>query len=1028
MAFVTFPRDERSRAGVSGPRLGVEILEDRVVPAANPTLVSQALKPPTDPGLVINGADGPVEILGTDEFGRYILVQSTATNLVDRQVTAPGQTNLYRYDVQVKRFELVSVYAPDPVGNDPFVNFSKGLGVTRSIPGQSLNAVISEDGQSVAFLSAGNAYQFDRTLGGGLAADGGGDDLFVWRAPTGTALNGTVTLASRTFQSQALGQFGQVSNPAISSDGSTVTFVSTADIDTIIQQTQIFPTVSQNILSLNSIYGQFIGPVLSSPFFPFFTIPAGTIDLQNPTDFAFRESFSTATGKTETGTPDLFRATVGQTPEPVSFHKQPINFVSSIGVLLVANFLTNQTTHFRYVMDGNVEVDPLNRYSTIGQAGFVTIDDTTNDVVRYNFNTAAGDVALAKTGGAGIDTQLVSDPRTVALNTVTGVAPGAAGLGVADNAIISRINGDVLVTYKANKAAGAVVPGFVSNNGGDFELYRIRTTAGGIGGQLVELMTASAGTRNVGAAGTLPLNALGNPDPRGYQITPDGSKLVFTSSAPDLAENLVDQNATFDVFQRDGTGTNVANTKVTVAISVQDANRLATGNKASRYPTMTTDGLVVAFESDANNLTPQVDANNAPDVFVNDLVLLDTLLGSTDKTGTVTGNGGSFGPVAISRVIPVTTDFFRNFQVFFGSSATDLDPNVTVDPTAVRFPGDKTTTPQIYIQSFPVFISDLVRTFAYSGGNNGFVATATLDSRGQVVTTSKFQPFRGFTGDLRVASADLNGDGVLDVVVGAGPGGGPRVALVDGFNGRVINDFFAFEPTFTGGVYVGVIDRDNDGRSEVIVGAGEGGGPRFQIYDSTGTFLQMDKFAYETSARTGVRVASGDVNGDNVADVVVAAGVGGGPRVQAFDGKQLPNLVQLANFFAYEVEQRGGAYVSAGDFDGDGIADIVVGGGPEGGPRVRVFNSENVRGFDPTQQQVFADFFAFDSSSRDGVRVLLRDINGDKTADIVTATGGGFPRIRTFLGGNTGGKTVPVQQSEIVPFDSTFGLFGAWVG
>src|SRR5215468_3946270 len=60
----------------------------------------------------------------------------------------------------------------------------------------------------------------------------------------------------------------------------------------------------------------------------------------------------------------------------------------------------------------------------------------------------------------------------------------------------------------------------------------------------------------------------------------------------------------------------------------------------------------------------------------------------------------------------------------------------------------------------------------------------------------------GFTGGVRVALADVNGDGVPDLVTAAGPGGGPHVKVFDGKTGLLDLSFYAYNPALSGGVTV----------------------------------------------------------------------------------------------------------------------------------------------------------------------------------------------------------------------------------
>ncbi len=245
-----------------------------------------------------------------------------------------------------------------------------------------------------------------------------------------------------------------------------------------------------------------------------------------------------------------------------------------------------------------------------------------------------------------------------------------------------------------------------------------------------------------------------------------------------------------------------------------------------------------------------------------------------------------------------------------------------------------------------------------------------------------------FLGGVSVALGDVDGDGVYDVITGAGFGGGPHVRVFSGTDFHQIASFFAYDPSFTGGISVAAGDVDGDGRADIITGAGPGGGPHVLVFSGQTLGILASFFAYDVDFTGGVHVAAGDVTGDGLADIITGAGPGGGPHVQVFRGT---DLTVIASFMAYDVSLFGGVTVAAADFNGDGHTDIVTGAGAGGGPHVKVFNSQN--------GDLLASFFAYDATFAGGVFVATGDLNGDGQADIITGPGfGGGPHVKVFSG------------------------------
>lgn len=323
----------------------------------------------------------------------------------------------------------------------------------------------------------------------------------------------------------------------------------------------------------------------------------------------------------------------------------------------------------------------------------------------------------------------------------------------------------------------------------------------------------------------------------------------------------------------------------------------------------------------------------------------------------------------------------------------------------------------------------LPTVFSVGSGPGSAPIVFTYNQDGTVRSQATvFDP--NFTGGVRTTTADFTGNGVADTVVGTGPGIATQVKILDGVSGNELFVFNPFEAAFTGGIYVTTGDLNGDGVPDLIITPDEGGGPRVMVISGSSFEVIFDFFGIDDEAfRGGARAAVGDVNGDGFMDLVVSAGFGGGPRIAIYSGAALQqgNVEKLVNdFFAFEPELRNGAFVAVGDVTGNGFGDLIFGGGPGGGPRVRVADAQMLLtspGFgslDEILDVQLANFFAGDDSNRNGVQVVMKNLNNDNLADLVTTSGG---VVRAYAGSSLRPGVTPQLLDTLDPFPELSGVF-----
>ncbi|MFH2105126.1 MAG: L,D-transpeptidase family protein [Parcubacteria group bacterium] len=250
-----------------------------------------------------------------------------------------------------------------------------------------------------------------------------------------------------------------------------------------------------------------------------------------------------------------------------------------------------------------------------------------------------------------------------------------------------------------------------------------------------------------------------------------------------------------------------------------------------------------------------------------------------------------------------------------------------------------------------------------------------------------FQAFEeSFQGGTRIAAGDFDGDGYGEIAVGAGVGGGPHVRIFDHQGNSTGWNAFVFHQDHKGGVDVATGDIDGDGIDELIVGQYMFGQAKVKVYrvDSEKTVLK-EFLAFDEKFKGGVRVAAGDIDGDGIDEIITGTGGGGGPQVKAFemDGRE------IMNFTAFHPDHRGGVDVAAGDVNADGRDEVVVAQNSFGQARVKTYQADT--------GQVLGEFLAYANDFQGGANVAVADIDNDYEDEIITGTGQrGGPQVRAF--------------------------------
>jgi hypothetical protein len=272
----------------------------------------------------------------------------------------------------------------------------------------------------------------------------------------------------------------------------------------------------------------------------------------------------------------------------------------------------------------------------------------------------------------------------------------------------------------------------------------------------------------------------------------------------------------------------------------------------------------------------------------------------------------------------------------------------------------------------------------------------------------------GDAGFVALGSRTQNGQGIV------------RIRSDEDNNGtyeRVVTSFFPYPGAGVGdGVRVATGDFNGDANDELVTAAGRGLPVKVFALNPDGSVGDLIDSKRVFGSR-GVFVAAGDVDGDGVDELITAA-ASGAPSVKTWhdmdaDLRVFDNGIEAFN--AFSTSFTGGVRVTAGNTNNTGGDEIITASGP-GGHTIKVWNDSNANA-QVADNPRLESFTVYSSSFKGGLFVAAGSIEsvGGGGAEIMVAPGSGARKVQIRTDVNANGTV-----SDGPPAESFFPYGSSW--